>query len=588
MKKKFTPAKMVNWFEPRILLQTGIKSLISGLFGNYADRREMQAALDDRETDQQWDEMLKSYRQRDEIWIDFISDTGDGFNATYSVAATASRPELVVNVDGVERKLPRAKLLILGGDQVYPSPTGDDYDNKFKMPFEAALPADNSDPDYPHMYAIPGNHDWYDGLGNFIKIFCQQRWIGNWHTRQSRSYFALPLPHNFWLWATDIQLNEDIDKPQLDYFRNIGKERMQAGDKVILCTAEPAWVYKQVYKNDKSYDRLRFFIENYITGNAAGAAGNEAGSGKKTFRLAVVLTGDLHHYSHYCTADGDNQEADHYISAGGGGAFMHLTHNLPEKLSKLKEEGFRLKKTFPDKKESVRLLAGNLAFPFKNYFFSFILLGAVYLLFFWLLQSHWMVYRKTGYLEAISNVSFYDYIGLTLRTLAANPLASILSIGIIIGFYKFADKKTGNKGIYLLGFLHGLLQCMFIFLLIRLAAEIHESQLNQAARWYWQLVFAAELVAGGGLAGGFLMGLYLFTTDLFFGVHLDESSSSLVGEDYKNFLRLHITSHGLTIYPIGIPKVTKAWEQEEKGEQIGFKGEMPEYHLIEEPIHLKK
>src|SRR5690606_24566067 len=269
MKKQFRPAKMVNWFEPRILLQTGIKALVSGLFGNYADRREMEAALDNQADDSKWDDLIKNYRERQEIWIDFISDTGDGFNSTYSVAHLAAQPELNFTIDGKEVQLPRTKILILCGDQVYPSPTADLYDSNLRIPFEAALPEDKRDEDFPHMYAIPGNHDWYDGLGNFIKVFCQQRWIGNWQTQQSRSYFALPLPDNYWLWATDIQLNEDIDKPQLDYFRDIAREKMMAGDKVILCTAEPAWVYQQLYEDNTSYNRLRFFIETYITEDKA-------------------------------------------------------------------------------------------------------------------------------------------------------------------------------------------------------------------------------------------------------------------------------------------------------------------------------
>src|SRR5690606_31701923 len=217
--------------------------------------------------------------------------------------------------------LPQAKILVMGGDQIYPTPTGELYDEKFKIPYKAALPHDDTDTNPPHMYAIPGNHDWYDGLGSFLKVFCQQRNIGNWKTYQTRSYFALPLPGNYWLWATDVQLNEDIDKPQLNYFRDIAVNKMKAGDKVILCTAEPSWVYKQMYLNDESYERLKYFINNYITKDRSNIIG-------KTFQLAVVITGDLHHYAHYCTEDNSGC-SNHYIGAGGGGSFLHSTHNLP-------------------------------------------------------------------------------------------------------------------------------------------------------------------------------------------------------------------------------------------------------------------
>ena len=48
----------------------------------------------------------------------------------------------------------------------------------------------------PSLYAVPGNHDWYDGLTAFLRLFARQRdaTIGGWRTRQSRSYFAVRLP----------------------------------------------------------------------------------------------------------------------------------------------------------------------------------------------------------------------------------------------------------------------------------------------------------------------------------------------------------------------------------------------------------
>src|SRR4051812_15478131 len=51
----FTKQPMVQWFSPWELIRAGIKALISSLFGAYADRREIEAALalaDDLETSQ--------------------------------------------------------------------------------------------------------------------------------------------------------------------------------------------------------------------------------------------------------------------------------------------------------------------------------------------------------------------------------------------------------------------------------------------------------------------------------------------------------------------------------------------------------
>ena len=87
----------------------------------------------------------------------------------------------------------------------------------------------------PPVAALPGNHDWYDGLGAFRRNFCES-WVrrdhehhqghpqaidipsaadrddvGGWGAFQSRSYFAVQLSPRWWLWAVDSQLDAPID-----------------------------------------------------------------------------------------------------------------------------------------------------------------------------------------------------------------------------------------------------------------------------------------------------------------------------------------------------------------------------------------
>ena len=381
----YKKARMTNWFQPSMLLNVALKSVISGTFGNYADRRELQAALSNKEEDeapQRLRERLVTGKK--DIWVDFICDTGDGFDSTFSVARKAAQKELTLQTEDLDaNKITtcRGEVLVLGGDEVYPFPTLDTYNTKFRIPFDAA--GDRSETltenNRPLLFAIPGNHDWYDGLGNFMKLFCQQRRIGIWNTVQKRSYFAIPLPNNYWIWATDIQLNSNIDQPQLDYFRNIAKTEMQDGDKIILVTAEPAWVYHEIRKNDQSFERLQYFISRNILDSY-----NLIG---KKFKLAVNITGDLHHYARYSRTENGHQ----YITTGGGGAFLHLTHNLPATLEAIKgnksEEKITRKQVFPDVATSKRLLLRNLLFPFKNPAFTS-LAWLVYFYLFWLFQSH--------------------------------------------------------------------------------------------------------------------------------------------------------------------------------------------------------
>ena len=168
----------------------------------------------------------------DEVWIDYVSDVGDGFDATATVAWMLAQEQLVV--DG-GTPLPRGSVLVLGGDQVYPFASLEEYENRMLGPYRAMLP--HTDAPHPLMLAIPGNHDWYDGLTAFMRVFAQARpeptaaaharglddaepgapaptagrWIGGWLTAQRRSYFAVQVRPGWWLWGLDIQLDTYID-----------------------------------------------------------------------------------------------------------------------------------------------------------------------------------------------------------------------------------------------------------------------------------------------------------------------------------------------------------------------------------------
>lgn len=220
-KDEYKQPAMTNWYDPRQLSATALKALVSGTFASYADKRELQAALGKGNVPLDYSLDADTGVPVDELWIDFISDTGDGFNSTYTVADLEARHlQLKLNpaysgtrkTEITEWDLPAGNILLLGGDQVYPTPSMQAYENRFKVPFRAASNKHHQagKPGYK-MFAIPGNHDWYDGLGSFIKLFCQHRRIGQWQTEQSRSYYALKLTADLWIWATDVQLNSDID-----------------------------------------------------------------------------------------------------------------------------------------------------------------------------------------------------------------------------------------------------------------------------------------------------------------------------------------------------------------------------------------
>jgi hypothetical protein len=539
----YTEKKMVGWYDARQLLNTAIKTIISSVFGSYSDKREIQACLAKDE--------IFDYSYMPEVWIDYMSDTGDGFNTTFTMANLLSEDER--EVDGNQTF--KGDILILGGDEVYPVANRDDYKNRLRGPFDSACRNQNehrkqmenpSDKEHD-LFAIPGNHDWYDGLSNFIKIFCQGRTIGNWLTRQHRSYFAIKLPHNWWIWGIDIQLEADIDYPQLEYFDKVAAKRMQPGDKVILCTAEPSWVYT-TRNNDKTYDNLKFFEQRYIIQNG--------------FELVVTLAGDLHHYAHYALTD--DGKTYHKFTSGGGGAFLHPTHHLKETLN-LREGNFKLQNTFPSKKTSRNLTFWNLAFPWFNLQFAGFM-GAFYLLFAWLLQEatknnmHTFMAEISEHPLTLPEVN--HYLSYLFNLLLINPFM-VFFIGLVIfGVSKFTDTSSNNaRFLWLFGLAHGVIHILNGFLLIWIFSRFsYHLDIHLVLKIG---VLTLLLFVVGGLTGCMVMGGYLLITNLLYGIHGNEAFSAIKWTGYKNFLRLHVTAEALTIYPIGIEK-TARWKKEGK------------------------
>jgi hypothetical protein len=563
----FEPRKMVGWFDPTQLVSTGIKALLSGIFGAYADKRELQAALHRPEGK----DPFHHYDDGPEIWLDFVADLGDGFDSTYTIASLLAQKDLSFETVG---RLPRGRILVLGGDQVYPTPQRGEYHDRFECPYRFALPWTSAQHQEcaPHLFAIPGNHDWYDGLTSFTRLFCQQRWIGGWMTRQARSYFALRMPHNWWLWGIDIQLEADIDQPQLDYFTSLAKRDDFKGARVILCTGSPSWV-ATLKEGPKAYQNLGHFENSVVYENGG--------------RVAVTLTGDLHHYCRYQNQDGTDQK----ITAGGGGAYFYGTHWMPARLTLDDVEDdkppveYERAAVYPEFSTSRLLsLAGLLRFPFCNWKFS-LLLGAFYALNAWIVQSASEHYGETllGQLSLapVGLGGFHQALTAAVKVLAHSPASVAFSLLLIGGLIAFADEtKKGIKCV--LGGIHGLLHLALNVLLSWIFVRVsvgyfvlgkflwpwHQDPiLPQAAEatvgintWH-TLFFSAEMLIIGSLLAGFLFSLYLVIGDLFFGLHTNEAFSSQSIADYKNFLRLHIDNDGgLRIFPIGVESVCKEWK----------------------------
>ncbi len=582
---------MVKWFDPAQLIDTGIKVVLSTFIGEQSDRRIIQALSTVKEDffdfslqyiERDGSPAKNNAKDRDEMWIDYISDTGDGWNSTYGIAYYSSAKELILknNTDSNSEsyKTKRGNVLVFGGDEVYPTPSKQNYIRRLTKPFENAF-GDDAPEEHPHVFAIPGNHDWYDGLTAFSRVFCSDLnpMFAGWHSRQRRSYFALKLPGNWWMLGSDGQLQSDIDTPQLEYFRSVCNNHMQNGDKVILCISQPNWIYAHKYKKyGEDYDESDLiYLQQEILA-------------KKNIDIKVYLSGDYHHYRRHEEVRMDGRTPVQKITAGGGGAFLHPTHDIDVSLisedygiKKKSGRKFALKESYPDLKTSKNLTFRDLLFPIINPGFG-ILTASLYVFTSWLISSS---------IDFKIPESLSDAFVFTAEAFFRNPLAGVWLLLLIGAFIFFTDTHSKLYK-WVGGFLHALAHLNAIFYVALFGLYLGGKMFPQQGYFMYIFLMAFEFI-GGWIIGSFLFGLYLFISQYFFGRHNEESFSAARIQDYKNFLRLHISKDGvLTIYPIKLQKVPRKWRNRNKSETekinsyiVPLDGSKPE--LIEDPIVLK-
>ena len=81
-----------------------------------------------------------------------IGDTGEG-DASQQVLRDS-----LIRAAGADD----VRFVVLSSDVVYPTGAMKDYELRFWLPFKGVTKP---------VYAIPGNHDWYDALEGFVATF---------------------------------------------------------------------------------------------------------------------------------------------------------------------------------------------------------------------------------------------------------------------------------------------------------------------------------------------------------------------------------------------------------------------------------
>lgn len=120
-KKQMKPdfLDMVPWYSGTSadLFKTAFDLLVSvTVFVGRFDMRMMQAAMNRAQDGAQQGLLYDHFNDKDELWFDFMADTGDGGNSSYTVARLLAQPSIQVTRGDSVLSLPRGNLLLIGGD----------------------------------------------------------------------------------------------------------------------------------------------------------------------------------------------------------------------------------------------------------------------------------------------------------------------------------------------------------------------------------------------------------------------------------------------------------------------------------------
>ena len=533
---------MTRWYNPVLLAKIGFRAAVSTAVGQVTDNRQIQAAL---QPDAPLFDHSGDAKAHQDLWLDYVADLGDGYASTYAVAAAISAD---AQLDG-EEVTKRGSILIMGGDEVYPEPSLHAYSMKTIAPWNAAAKPVGA---YTTtLYALPGNHDWYDGLQAFTDIFCNQgracagipdSAFDHLKPCQNRSYFALKLTQGWWMAGIDIQLNNSIDSTQLSFFEDISRQ-MEKGDQIILCAPTPSWALEA--NGYEGATNLLASVGELLTRNKG--------------ELRLIVAGDVHHYSRYASDDAKLT----LITAGGGGAFLHPTHALPETATiswqQEPRQKFEHKMCYPPMPISRKLAFKNLQFFFSNLEFS-AAMGGLYMLLTWLLEA-----RNSSGAASLSqmfetmlssHISLSGSLARFFQTIPKSPEFALLVVVFAAALIAF-NQTPNLKNRIVLGVVHSLahfaglvmVYCMGIALVMELPSSLQTGFIGFG-------LFLLTMFILGAIVGGTLFGLFLLFSLNVMGIQWTNAFSSLRIENYKNFLRMKIAPDGtLTVYAFGIDDI---------------------------------
>ena len=253
-----------------------------------------------------------------------LGDPGEGDDSQYQVL----RPLRATSTD--------TDFTFIVSDVIYPAGDWHEYRAKFYWPYKG-LPGP--------IYAVPGNHDWYDGLSGFMMLLCGADPDLRPPFRASKSRFKRAFRDLVWREPSESQqdqlekIKEHRPEPsgqKLPYFAIELKELVLVGIDTGIQSGIDAdqgeWLRK-ISSGPKAKILLTgkpLVVDAHrktcpIEGG--GATVNEIVDDPDN-RYIAVIGGDIHNFQRYPVRQPDGRVIQHIVT-GAAGAYTKATHTIP-------------------------------------------------------------------------------------------------------------------------------------------------------------------------------------------------------------------------------------------------------------------
>jgi uncharacterized membrane protein HdeD (DUF308 family) len=219
------------------------------------------------------------------------------------------------------------RFVAISSDVVYPNGSMNDYEAKFWLPFKGVRKP---------VYAIPGNHDWYDALEAFAATFFEaDAASAAMHARVNADLRVTSSTDAriAGLIAEAARLRREYEVPtglQRGPFFELQSERfaLVAIDTGIVKKIDPAqqaWL-ESALKRAQGKLTMAIVGHPFYAGGHDQTADNEEFSRLKRLLLdhgvTIMMAGDTHDFEYYADPPAPGAPAVHYFVNGGGGAYL--------------------------------------------------------------------------------------------------------------------------------------------------------------------------------------------------------------------------------------------------------------------------